>query len=104
MSKQILVSFPGPIGANGRDSEANYLADMADELESAIGAGRAVGMIAGSAWIKAHAIIDNGDTSQDAADAIAQGIFDGGITTGPWAASEIDATGAITELTAPTPS
>jgi hypothetical protein len=103
MAKQIIVSFPGPIGASCRDSEANYLADMADEMSAAV-AERAVGMLAGSAWVKAHAIIADGDTSQDAADAIAQGIFDGGITTGPWKASEIDSAGNITELTDPTPS
>jgi hypothetical protein len=103
MAKQIFVSFPGPIGASCRDSEANYLADMAAQLEAAV-AERPVGMIAGSAWSKCHAIIEDGDTSQDAADAIAQGIFDAGITTGPWLASEIDSAGSITELTNPTPS
>ncbi len=104
MAKQIFVSFPGPIGASCRDSEANFLADMAEEVDAALPAPRAVGMIAGSRWTKCHAIIDDADVSQDAANAIAQGIFDGGITTGPWKASEIDATGAITELTDPTPS
>ncbi len=104
MSKQIFVSFPGPIGATGRDSEANYLADMAVRVDTALSAARPVGMIAGSAWVKAHAIIDNADNSQNAADAVAQGIFDGGITTGPYFASEIDAGGSISELTPPTPS
>ena len=43
------------------------------------------------------------DVLQDAADALAQAAFDVGVT-GVFAASEIDAAGAITELTAPTPS
>lgn len=104
MAKQIMVKVGKRVGASCRDSEAPYLADMADELEAAVGAGRAVGMLTGSAFIGGQAIIENGDTSQDAADAIAQGLFDGGATTGPFTASEIDATGAISELTNPTPS
>lgn len=104
MAKQIFVKMASSVGASCRDTEAPYLADMADELESAVGAGRSVGMLSGSAWIGAKATIDNGDTSQDAADAIAQGLFDGGATAAPFVASEIDAAGAISELNAPTPS
>ena len=104
MSKEILVKMGKRVGASCRDSEAPYLADMADELESAIGAGRSVGMLTGSAFIGGKATVDNGDTAQDAADAIAQGLFDGGATTGPYTASVIDAAGAITELNNPTPS
>lgn len=104
MAKQIFVKVGKRVGASCRDSEAPYLADMADELETAVAAGRSVGMLSGSAWIGGKAVIEDGDTSQDAADAIAQGLFDGGATTGPFVASEIDSTGAISELTNPTPS
>lgn len=104
MAKQIFVKAGARAGASCRDSEAPYLADLADELESALAAGRSITMLAGSAWIGAKATIENGDDSQDAADAIAQGLFDGGMTTSPFVASEIDAAGSISELTNPTPS
>ena len=102
MSKQIIVSF-NRVGANGGNSAALYLADMAAEVDDNIGAGRSVGMLSRSPWSACHAIVEDGDTSQTAAAALAQGVFNQGIV-GPFAASEIDAAGDITELTAPTPS
>jgi hypothetical protein len=102
MAKQIIVSFSA-VGASTRDSDAPYLAEMGTQLEGAVGADRSVGMLTGSAFRAAQAVIEDGDTSQDAADAIAQAVFDVGVT-GPFAASEIDSAGSITELTAPTPS
>jgi hypothetical protein len=102
MAKQIIVSFSA-IGASCRDSDAAFLAEMGTQLEGAVGADRSVGMFTGSAFRAAQAVVEDGDTSQDAAEALAQAVFDVGVT-GPFAASEIDSTGSITELTAPTPS
>ena len=80
-----------------------FLAEMGTQLDGAVGSDRSVGMFTGSAIRAAQAIVENADASQDAADALAQAAFDVGVT-GVFAASEIDAAGAITELTAPTPS
>ncbi|HUU60685.1 MAG TPA: hypothetical protein VMZ50_14185 [Phycisphaerae bacterium] len=104
MARQIIVSF-NRVGASGRDSMANFLAGMANEVEAVTGAApaRKVGMLARSPWSAAHAFVEDGDTPQDVADALAQAVFDEGVA-GPFAASDIDSAGAITELTAPTPS
>jgi hypothetical protein len=102
MAKQIIVSFSA-VGASCRDSDAAFLAEMGSQLDGAIGADRSVGMFTGSALRAAQAVVQNADSSQDAADALAQAAFDVGVT-GTFAASEIDAAGSISELTAPTPS
>ena len=101
MAKQIIVSFSA-VGASTRDSDAAFLAELGTQLDGAIGADRSVGMFTGSAFRAAQAVVQNADVSQTAANALAQAVFDVGVT-GPFAASEIDAAGAITELTAPTP-
>lgn len=104
MARQVIVSF-NRVGASGRDSMANFLAGMAAEVEAATGASpaRKVGLLSRSPWSAAFASVEDGDTVQDVADGLAQAVFDEGVA-GPFAASDIDSSGTITELTAPTPS
>ncbi len=104
MGRQVIVSF-NRVGASGRDSMANFLAGMAEGVEGATGASpaRKVGLQSRSPWSAAHAFVEDGDTVQDVADALAQAVFDEGVA-GPFAASDIDSSGTVTELNAPTPS
>ena len=102
MAKQVIVSF-SRTGASGGNSAANFLAGLSEGLNTTLGDPRTSGMLARSPWSAAHAFVEDGDTPQDVADALAQAVFDEGVA-GLFAASDIDSAGAITELTAPTPS
>ena len=103
MAKQIFISMT-LTGASGRDSEAPFLAEMSKQIDAAVGGSKAITMLAGSAWRGAKATIEDGESSQNTADAMAQAIFDKGGPTSGYAAQEIDAGGTITDLTGPTPS
>ena len=51
----------------------------------------------------AKATVDDGDSSQDTANALAQGVKDSGGPATGYKAQEIDSTGAVTDLVAPAP-
>lgn len=95
--KQICVSFPR-IGV--ADSEAPLTQAVSDAVADAV-ASRPVTMVKGSAVIGMRAFAEDGDTSQDVADAIALGIYNAGGPSTGFHASEIASTGVITELTDP---
>lgn len=96
--KQICVSFPR-IGI--ADSEAPLTQAVAEALQDALAADRAIVMVKGSPVIGMKAFVDDADVSQDAADAIALGVYNAGGPGTGFHASEIDSTGVITELTDP---
>lgn len=96
--KQICVSFPR-IGV--ADSEAPLTQAVGEALEDALSAIRPITMVKGSAVIGMKAFVDDADVSQDAADAIALGIYNAGGPSTGFHASEISALGVITELTDP---
>jgi hypothetical protein len=83
------------------DSEAPLTQAVGEALESALSANRAIAMVKGSAVIGMKAFVDDLDVSQDAADAIALGVYNAGGPGTGFHASEIDSTGVITELTDP---
>jgi len=96
--KQICVSF-SRIGVS--DAEAPLSEALSEALFDALAADRPIAMVVGSPVSRVKAFCDDGDTSQDAADALALGIYTAtGIAAG-FHASEIDSTGVITELTDP---
>ena len=113
MAKQIFVSY-SPTGTN--DSDALFLSLMAERINTAMGGPKPISMMTGSAYRLAQVTIGDAEVSQDAANALAQGIFDA--TTGddpagnpiaprgpisPKAAEEVNAGGVHTMLTTPTP-
>ncbi len=98
--KQICVSFPR---LSVSSSEAPLSESVGAELFAALAAVRPVTMVVGSPVSRVKAFCDDADVSQDAADALAQGICNVTLNDAGYHASEIDSTGVITELAAPTP-
>lgn len=101
MAKQIVVAFKPAIG-HTVDSDAFLLERISKRVFDAVGSHPATGTF-GSPCAGAKAVVDDGDVSQDAANAIAQGIKDVIGTGRTYAASAISSLGVITELTAPVP-
>lgn len=98
--KQICVSFPR-IAVSG--SEAPLSEALGTALYTALQAIRPITMVVGSPVVAVKAFVDNADDSQDAADALAQGVCNVTLNDAGYHASEIASTGVITELAAPTP-
>ena len=101
MAKQIVVSFTPRIG-HSVDSDALLLERVSKRVFDAVGSHPATGTFV-SPCGGARATVDDGDASQAAADAVAQGIKDVIGAGRTYAASEISALGVITELVAPVP-
>lgn len=98
--KQICVSFPR-IGTSG--VEAPLSEALGEALYAALQNVRPITMVVGSPVVAVKAFCDDADISQDAADALAQGVCNVTLNESGYHASEISALGVITELTAPTP-
>ena len=100
MAKQIFVSFP-PIGQQF-GSDARILERAAKKVFDAVGAHPVTGL-----WRSplggAKATVDDGDSSQDTANALAQGVKDSGGPSTGYKAQEIDSAGVVTDLVAPAP-
>jgi hypothetical protein len=101
MAKQIIVTMNTRIGRSS-DSDSILLERISKRVFDAVGSHAATGTFS-SPCGGAKAIVDDGDVSQDAANAVAQGIKDVVGAGRTYKASEISALGVITELVAPVP-
>jgi hypothetical protein len=101
MAKQIVVAFTPTIG-QAAGTDALLLERISKKVFDAVGSHPATGTF-GSPCGGAKAIVDDGDVSQDAANAIAQGVKDVIGAGRTYSAQQIDSAGVITGLTAPVP-
>jgi hypothetical protein len=102
MSKQIFVAFTPRIG-QAAGTDALLLERVHKALFDTAGPNSPAAGLFGSPLGGVKAVIDDGDVSQDAANAIAQGVFNAVGVGRTYKATEVDSVGGITELTAPIP-
>lgn len=101
MAKQIVVSFTPRIG-HSSGSDSLLLERLSKRVFDAVGSHPATGTF-GSPCSGVKAVVDDGDVSQDAANALAAGVKDIIGAGRTYKASAISSVGVITELTPPTP-
>lgn len=100
MAKQIFVSFP-PIGQQF-GTDARVLERTAKKVFDAVGSKPVTGL-----WRSPlggmKATVADGDSSQNTADALAQGVKDSGGPSTGYRAQEVNSAGVVTDLVAPAP-
>ena len=100
MTQEVTVMNPRIGLPNG---EAAYLATLAKGVFDAVGSHPTV-FLTNSPARGVKATVDDGDNSQNTANALAQAMFDAGGPTTGYTARKVDTNGAHTVLTPPTPS
>lgn len=98
--KQICVCFPRIAVA---EAEAPLSESVGEEIAAALRGDIPFTMVVGSPVVAMKAFAGDQDDSQVIAEALAQGICNVTLNETGYHASEIDSTGAITELTDPAP-
>jgi hypothetical protein len=100
--KQIVVAFTPLIG-QGAGTDSLLLERISKKVFDAVGSQAACGTFGASGCGGAKAVVDDADVSQDAANAIAQGVKDVIGAGRTYSAQQIDSAGVVTGLTAPVP-